>query len=157
MNSAMAGCLFCNAITYIGCVSFGQITGLIIFFLLLYCGNNYSISLKQMFLCFWLPETLVCFFFLLEEMKREVLDCQQDMFMRVHTMYIDIAAKFSFHQDIGFSPFTLFSFHCLSSLLSFCTDFLSYRSLSQTKQSRTRSDSPYVRLLGDNLYTRPPI
>lgn len=45
----------------------------------------------------------------------------------------------------------------LSSLLSLYTDFLSYRSLSQTKQSRSRSDSPYVRLLGDNLYTRPPL
>ena len=41
-------------------------------------------------------------------------------------------------------------------LFSF-SSFMPCRSLSQTKQSRTRCDSPYVRLLGDNLYTRPPI
>lgn len=84
--------------------------------------------------------------------------------------WVSKTVNFSFYRDIGFSFWYFFftlryyppPLHSPSIspsqifLLSFFRS-IPYRSLSQTKQSRTRCDSPYVRLLGDNLYTRPPI
>lgn len=81
-------------------------------------------------------------------------------------IYIDIASKFSFHPRYRIFPGQAFSpsLACarffiipLRRLLSSSAAVTPVRDpLYQTKQSRTRSedDGPYVRLLGDNLYTQ---
>lgn len=117
--------------------------------------DKYALIIIPLF--FFLPRF---FFFFLNCKMRKTRDFLPQGCVRYDVYrYIYIAREFSFHRDIGFfPPATLLSLHrFLLYYPSIPTSSLLYRSLSQTKQSRTRSGSPYVRLLGDNLYTRPPI
>lgn len=119
--------------------------------------DKYALIIIPLF--FFLLPVFFFFFFKLQNEKNSGFSSARMCTIRCISIYIYIAREFSFHRDIGFfPPATLLSLHrFLLYYPSIPTSSLLYRSLSQTKQSRTRSGSPYVRLLGDNLYTRPPI